>query len=231
MISCVNIYKSGPRPFTPESIFAAFSKIAVFVWVTCGALAVGIILALVCPAEQVKPRVIKHKKITLTRLQSRLDTRLCDADRLALIRKEEKLRFFLRIAATLSCVAVAAPAVVYALNFDHFSLDYDASVIAACLWLIPATLICMGICLALVYLEEASLDRQIGHVKSALAEVGASTPHDEPAKPSRSKLIWGIRVAVAVVAVAFIVLGVRNGGMADVLSKAINICTECIGLG
>ena len=26
-------------------------------------------------------------------------------------------------------------------------------------------------------------------------------------------------------------LGVLNGGMADVLGKAIRICTECIGLG
>ena len=167
----------------------------------------------------------------MNRLQNRLNADLCDDDSLALIRREEKLRTTLRIVTAIACVAVAAPAAVYALDLDHFSADYNASVISACLWLIPATLICMGICIALVYLEEGSLDRQIGHVKSALAEVGASTPHDEPAKPSRSKLIWGIRVAVAVVAVAFIVLGVCNGGMTDVLSKAINICTECIGLG
>ena len=30
---------------------------------------------------------------------------------------------------------------------------------------------------------------------------------------------------------ALIAAGVRNGGMFDVLVKAINICTECIGLG
>ena len=29
----------------------------------------------------------------------------------------------------------------------------------------------------------------------------------------------------------FIVIGMFNGGMDDVLYKAINICTECIGLG
>ena len=29
----------------------------------------------------------------------------------------------------------------------------------------------------------------------------------------------------------FIILGVINGGANDVLVKAINICTECIGLG
>ena len=29
----------------------------------------------------------------------------------------------------------------------------------------------------------------------------------------------------------FILLGVENGGANDVLVKAVNICTECIGLG
>ena len=39
------------------------------------------------------------------------------------------------------------------------------------------------------------------------------------------------RLAVLAAAIVLIVLGVLNGGMADVLGKAINICTECIGLG
>ena len=237
MISCVNIYKSGPRPFTPESISAAFSKIAVFVWVTVCAVALGIILALLVPAEQGKPRVIKQKKATLRRLQRRLDMGLCDAECLASIRKEEKRRTVLRISSIIACVLVSVPAVVYALDPDHFVLYQDgvdmlnASVISACLRVIPATLICLGICLAFSYLEEASIDRQIRFVKGTIAKTGASAPQGEPAKSSHAMLVWWIRVEVLAVAIVFIVLGICNGGMADVLSKAINICTECIGLG
>ncbi len=40
-----------------------------------------------------------------------------------------------------------------------------------------------------------------------------------------------IRAALIVVALALIVAGILNGGLRDVLYKAINICTECIGLG
>ena len=40
-----------------------------------------------------------------------------------------------------------------------------------------------------------------------------------------------VRLLLLAVAVVFIVLGVMNGGLRDVLVKAINICTECIGLG
>ena len=39
------------------------------------------------------------------------------------------------------------------------------------------------------------------------------------------------RIAVGCVAIAFIIVGATNGGASDVLTKAINICTECIGLG
>ena len=43
--------------------------------------------------------------------------------------------------------------------------------------------------------------------------------------------VWGMRGAILVVGIVCLVLGILNGGMADVLGKAIRICTECIGLG
>lgn len=39
------------------------------------------------------------------------------------------------------------------------------------------------------------------------------------------------RILLYAVALLLIVAGILNGGMRDVLIKAINICTECIGLG
>lgn len=50
------------------------------------------------------------------------------------------------------------------------------------------------------------------------------------AQPAGSRLTR-LRTAILVIAIVFIVLGVMNGGLRDVLVKAINICTECIGLG
>ena len=40
-----------------------------------------------------------------------------------------------------------------------------------------------------------------------------------------------IRIVLFAAATLLIVLGIANGGMRDVLIKAIMICTECIGLG
>lgn len=39
------------------------------------------------------------------------------------------------------------------------------------------------------------------------------------------------RLILYALAILLVILGVMNGGMRDVLVKAINICTECIGLG
>ena len=39
------------------------------------------------------------------------------------------------------------------------------------------------------------------------------------------------RIAVLVVAVVFVIAGIMNGSMEDMLIKAVNICTECVGLG
>lgn len=54
-------------------------------------------------------------------------------------------------------------------------------------------------------------------------------------KKDRPKLkttgVWSVRVLLCAVGIFLIVVGVKNGGMRDVLLKAINICTQCIGLG
>lgn len=39
-----------------------------------------------------------------------------------------------------------------------------------------------------------------------------------------------VRACIGVISIIFIVLGIINGGVDNVLAKAINICTECIGL-
>ena len=47
----------------------------------------------------------------------------------------------------------------------------------------------------------------------------------------KAVLLKTVRFAVLMVALVFIVVGIFNGSANDVLTKAIKICTECIGLG
>jgi len=52
-----------------------------------------------------------------------------------------------------------------------------------------------------------------------------------PTKIPKSKKAQAIQIVTLLIAVLLLVYGFASGGYADVLTKAVNICTECIGLG
>ena len=75
--------------------------------------------------------------------------------------------------------------------------------------------------------EAASADASAAKAPAA-AKAGAPLYNTSPETARRRILI---RRVLLVAAVIFVVLGVQNGSMKDVLVKAIRICTECVGLG
>lgn len=52
-----------------------------------------------------------------------------------------------------------------------------------------------------------------------------------PPRRQTGKVFTIVRITILCLGILFIILGVMNGGSRDVLIKASNICTECIGLG
>ena len=232
MAACVSIYRIGDRPFTPENIGSAFAKIQVPIYITLGVLFAVIVLHLVYPRDKQKTKAAVNQEVVLARLMKRLDVGACDPSLLQEINGEKQLRKLLRIATLVLSAVASIPALVHVLNFSNFGADYNQSVIAACLWVLPCSFFVLGLCIALIYIEEASIKRQMVAVKACLAasKGGTATPADA-AKKENTRLVLGIRIALLAIAAVLIVLGIVNGGMADVLSKAINICTECIGLG
>lgn len=82
------------------------------------------------------------------------------------------------------------------------------------------------------YLTRGSIRKQIVAYKSAIAEhkCDGIAPDPEAKKECKHGTLIA-RCAIAAIAVVFILLGIFNGGIQDVLGKAIAICTECIGLG
>ncbi|MBP3881362.1 MAG: hypothetical protein J6E40_04225 [Lachnospiraceae bacterium] len=65
--------------------------------------------------------------------------------------------------------------------------------------------------------------------KAPNASKAAAPLYNTSPETARRRVI--IRRVLLVAAVIFVVLGVQNGSMKDVLVKAIRICTECVGLG
>ena len=46
-----------------------------------------------------------------------------------------------------------------------------------------------------------------------------------------TKMVFYTKIVLVALGAILVIIGVCTGGMADVLAKAINICTECVGLG
>ena len=96
-----------------------------------------------------------------------------------------------------------------------------------CTWISMSCFILLNI------YEHFSAKRLLPTAKLLVAEaVKSSTAVNGKKQPkSHKKAIIAARISVLAVAVVLIVWGLINGGAEDVLSKAIAICTECIGLG
>ena len=48
---------------------------------------------------------------------------------------------------------------------------------------------------------------------------------------ARKPIHMAIAAVVCTISVVYLMVGIFNGGARDVFIKAVNICTECIGLG
>ena len=124
---------------------------------------------------------------------------------------------------------------IVALIPASYTMEYNSSVVNLCYLIIPAFIVCALIALAYVYSNDILMNTQISSLKALIAEGKMQKKEQTECTACQRRKeryhITSVRIIIATVAVIFIVLGISNGGMADVLSKAINICTECIGLG
>ena len=116
-------------------------------------------------------------------------------------------------------------------------------------WVAVMSVAMLGFCTAAVYVNDGAAKKEIVAVKAAIAENARQDVRVEKrdiAPTAAEKLLekyaflqWfgtetGIkvsRITLAVIGVLLVIVGVGNGGMADVLEKAVQICTQCIGLG
>lgn len=235
MISCYNIYQLGDRPFTPESISEAFSKIQAIIYVTLGGIAIGAILKIFLPIDEPKFKANIAPITTLKRLEGKYDLSACEKADIATYTKARVIRIVLKVIAIALCTIFSLPVLIVALIPASYTMEYNQSVVTLCYLIIPAFIVCALFALAYVYSNEILINTQISSLKALIAD--GKVQKREVTECSACKRrkeryhIAAARIIVAIVAVIFIVLGIFNGGMEDVLSKAINICTECIGLG
>ena len=124
------------------------------------------------------------------------------------------------------------PVIAWLADPAHFPIDDLEGMFAGLLrGVLPWTALGLGALALASALAERSARREVGAAGVRLKEERARGIRPEPAAAKPVPRTGAIRAILVLAALALIVAGLFNGSARDVLYKAINICTECIGLG
>ncbi len=251
IVSCVDVYKSQEiSPFTTSAIESHFRAIAAPVIAFPCLVAIGFILHFVFPVEN-KEAKIENDKAFFT-LSQKVDILKLDTTTQKDILRERYLRLGSTVGSVAIWIATLAIILVFALNPQNYSkADVNGSVTDLALIVFPSAIVASGMSFVANLSNNLSKKRELSLLKMAIKQnkdvmCGATSFYSVSVLDKVILLVnqlkalvakyeditvWIARIVVFILAVVFLILGILNGGVADVLGKAIRICTECIGLG
>ena len=255
IVSCVGVFKSAEvSPFTVEAIDAHFTKIAVPVIILPCLIVVGFILNLLFPLEQ-KSKTGTDTKKALASLAQKVNLENVDSGAKKCAIRERNFRLIVSVAVVVVAICAIVISCVFAFDASRYSgEEVNKSVANLTLVVLPSAIVAFLFYYGAEIAKKVSRQRELALLKecvkkdsSCLAKKGENVPTYEHKIVAKTREIYNkvfsffirngkwtllaTRVVVLIVAVVFIALGIVNGGMADVLGKAVRICTECIGLG
>lgn len=234
----VDIYRDGRRSasgviFSRGIVGERLTAISPALWIWVALAAVGFALGIIFVT---KARVAKQDlRYTLYRLRKRMPAQAPEnmSACVKTVRREDTLLRILWSVVGAVGLAGAIYTVVYLAMPSHFpKANVTKEMLALVKHVIPWVSWTFILACAVGVYERFSAGKQIPAVRELVK-------NGTPAVREQNKIfgfltrygVWMARGAAGVIAVAFVIAGAVNGGAHDVLVKAVNICTECIGLG
>lgn len=248
----LDIYLSGgSRPFTREIVLERLNRIAPTFWIWVVMVAVGFIIWEVF-AVSCKRAPLKDDCYALRRLKKRVPQKVGESGLASLkaVKRGELINLIVKLCAAALCLAGVAYGIAYLATASNFpKTDVNGEMLNMAAHLAPCVFAALLILCGVTLYLSLSAKKQLPHVKQIIASAKADEKNGVEAVyvtgntavadlygrwkalSNHKYFILGVRIAIAVFAVTFIILGIVNGNMRAILIKAINICTECIGLG
>ncbi len=233
--ACCNIYYTGisqdvPQIYTRAVVAESFAKIALPVYICLALVIGGILLNLLLPRQKAKQLPEKNLPLILSRLHAKTDLEQCDETFRRLVLTQKKVRKVHTIISASLLAIGGLIFLIYACNGKHWGANSTPSMVSAMYRMLLCLTIPLLYTLFTAYLCRRSMAREIELMKHAAVLAPKAA---EPAMPkaTKSRQMPIVQLAVIAIAVVLVVVGVCNGGTADILTKAVNICTECVGLG
>ena len=207
--------------YTPENVAAQLLRIRPLALAVIGMAAAGLLLGI---RDESSTRPVPSPEAERSLLASQLEM---PGEAVRRERKRQRSLRWIRRAAFAACLL---PALAYCMDRAHFpAQDLEAMLASLVLHTLPWIAAGLGVLLIGALLEEKSIRREIEAARAQLRAGKGGRPAAVGSPPARGA--GAIRILLLLAAGVLIVLGALNGSLEDVLRKAINICTECIGLG
>ena len=236
------------HPYSVETVSAHFAEIAAPFWVWIAMVIGGGLLAWAFPDEEETPKAFVSVGKTLARLKGRLPQ---NAEGMVEVKRENAMRKVVWAVTIVLCAVSSVAAWKYLMDKEYvvtFMTEFYQShaeaekMVKIVPWLFAALCTCAGASLYQSY----SLKKELALVKQMVAD--SARRGEKPAvkeekngvlqKVAKKLAVLGserakniTRLVLCVGGIVLVVIGIYNGGMASILEKAINICTQCIGLG
>lgn len=231
IVACVGVYRGGDAPlYSREEVAAAFRPIAAPVYAALVLAVGGAVLHLLLPTEEERLRAPYRPARVLRSLRRRA---VLTEEQQHAARKAQKARRLHNVITALLAAVGAAVFLLYALDGSHFPPSdgikegLNDAMIRAMWVLLPCLAVPFAYGVFTAYYCRRSMEGEIALLKGA--DLSGKPTEQPPAKGGFP--LTAVRCALLAVGLFLLIYGFATGGIADVLTKAVNICTECIGLG
>ena len=202
----------------------------IIIWILC-VLVAWIFSLFINEKKYLYVKTTEEAKLKL--LEAKLPTNIeNNEDYQALLKCHKKMKIALIISLVIYAICLIMVS-LYLFNPNHFIYDgnINAQIIAMLINIGPWLIIALIALSVYTYYVNYQAKSGVTYAKAIMKSCGKATISKYKKIRNEMLIINLIRAAIIIIAVVFIIVGVVAGGPQRVYQKAINICTECIGLG
>ena len=243
MAGCLRIYfnvtfEGGLPVFHPyqeysrEIVADTFSKIAIPVYATILLAVLGFVYEFISPLSRKKEKVNKDYKNLAKRLsvKKNIESGEQDKETVSAIYKIKWKRTAKKWVLAAVWTVFSILFLAYATASKNYTDDINGSVLNAFLVLLSCIVIPFCYSVFFIYSTEKSYEKEVELLRKLPDAKEADIRSEE--KKEQGNIVSVMRyIFIGAAIVALLIAGIYLGGYGDVLTKAVNLCTECVGLG
>ena len=226
---CAHLYfTGGDQPYSRERAGKYLLVFAIPSFITIASVVTGLVYNLKTGDKDVEKTARTNSEM-LHSFASRYEfSSLPENVRIAATKERDRREAIQWITYDISLI-LSLIAVLYFDLFTSFTIEnLNGDVILALAGILPLTVLAVAVHIPKMYLLEESSLKELELLKESIKANGTPKLAEKKQVNDKSDIVRYVIIAVAIL---LVVMGIFNGGMTDVLNKAVKICTECIGLG